>query len=182
MIQAKKRSCTLITNLLVSSFASNKSVLAMTGGSRQKIRHLMRYCFEKCFSSGKVFHSPDLQCVALVLFPDKACFSLLDIGYVFDMGVRLALQAMRREKKVKALQPSPPLYYLWFIGVKPDAQGKGKGSAMMQYLLEDAKKEGRTLVLETSTERNFSFYEGMGFKKYNSLEQPGYVLHFYKQT
>ena len=86
---------------------------------------------------------------------------------------------MSREKKIKKLQPKEPIYYLWFIGVRPAEQNKGRGSDLLQQILQDAKERNRTLCLETSTEKNLPWYQKFGFQLYNQLDF-GYTLFMLK--
>ena len=55
---------------------------------------------------------------------------------------------------------------VFFIGLKPEARGKGIGQNLIQPVLDyaDSKKVGCYLV--SSSSRNISFYERHGFEKY----------------
>jgi GNAT superfamily N-acetyltransferase len=54
--------------------------------------------------------------------------------------------------------------YLEMIGVAPDRQGKGLGSALLAKVLEDAALAGLPLVLVTDRAANLPFYERAGLK------------------
>lgn len=43
----------------------------------------------------------------------------------FSIGIFNVGKAIKREAKIKALQPKQPIYYLLFIAVSPEAQGNG---------------------------------------------------------
>ncbi len=55
--------------------------------------------------------------------------------------------------------PTEKHYYLQFIGVKPDHQGKGLGNALMQSVLKRCDREGCGAYLENTKEANRAFYE-----------------------
>jgi ribosomal protein S18 acetylase RimI-like enzyme len=61
------------------------------------------------------------------------------------------------------VHPTERHYYLQFIGVDPDHQGKGFGNALMQPVLESCDREGCGAYLENTTEPNRFFYERLGF-------------------
>ena len=96
------------------------------------------------------------------------------------IGIGSVNKAMAREERIKKLQPREPLYYLWFIGVDPQEQNRGIGSALLQEIIEDAEAKNRTLCLETSTEKNIPWYLRFGLEIYNELDF-GYKLFFLKR-
>jgi ribosomal protein S18 acetylase RimI-like enzyme len=53
--------------------------------------------------------------------------------------------------------------YLDVIGVDPDQQGRGVGSALMRFGLERAGALGVDAFLETAVEANVPYYERFGF-------------------
>jgi GNAT superfamily N-acetyltransferase len=60
--------------------------------------------------------------------------------------------------------PSRPHYYFRDIGVLPERQGQGLGSALMRPTLERCDREGLPAYLEASTERSAALYERLGFQ------------------
>ncbi len=57
-----------------------------------------------------------------------------------------------------------PHDYLWFLGVHPDAQGRGLGSRLLRSKTERMDAQGRCGFLETATPRNLSLYQRHGFE------------------
>jgi ribosomal protein S18 acetylase RimI-like enzyme len=53
--------------------------------------------------------------------------------------------------------------YLWFLGVTPEAQGRGVGSRLIKAKLDQLDREGAPAFLETASERNVAFYRRHGF-------------------
>jgi GNAT superfamily N-acetyltransferase len=65
---------------------------------------------------------------------------------------------------VESKHPPDPHYYLPFIGVEPEWQGRGFGTALMRPILERCDRERVPAYLEASTPRNRALYERNGFK------------------
>jgi ribosomal protein S18 acetylase RimI-like enzyme len=60
--------------------------------------------------------------------------------------------------------PKSDHYYLQFVGVDPEHQGKGIGAALMKPALEECDREDLGAYLENTKESNLSFYERFGFE------------------
>lgn len=61
------------------------------------------------------------------------------------------------------LDPRDPHVHLGPIGVSPEVQGKGVGSALMARYIEHLKQEGAAGYLETDRPENLAFYKKFGF-------------------
>ncbi|HEV2924279.1 MAG TPA: GNAT family N-acetyltransferase [Solirubrobacteraceae bacterium] len=59
--------------------------------------------------------------------------------------------------------PREPHYYLAFIGVEPEWQGRGLGAAVLAPVLKRCDDERMPAFLEASTPRNRGLYERHGF-------------------
>ncbi|MFC5949570.1 GNAT family N-acetyltransferase [Pseudonocardia lutea] len=59
--------------------------------------------------------------------------------------------------------PHEPHEYLWFLGVRPDRQGLGIGSATMAPVLARADRAGHPAYLEATSPRSRALYERHGF-------------------
>ena len=64
---------------------------------------------------------------------------------------------------VEKHHPTAPHWYLAVLGTEPEGQGKGKGSAVLQPVLERCDRDGEAAYLESSKETNIPFYERHGF-------------------
>ncbi len=60
--------------------------------------------------------------------------------------------------------PTAPHWYLFLLGVEPERQGQGLGSALLRPALERCDRERVGAYLETATERNVTFYRRHGFR------------------
>ncbi|NQX39079.1 Acetyltransferase (GNAT) family protein [Pedobacter steynii] len=188
MIKATKLDKSTVVRILSRSFQDNKSVnyiVRQDSGRLLRIDRLIEYSFLTCMDSGEIFLSEDEQCCALVLFPDRKKVTLnaiwRDLKLIFSVtGLRTVLKVLKRESLIKKQYPSGgELYYIWFVACTPESQGKGKGTRMMRFLLSEALSMKRPVYLETSTERNIRWYEGLGLHVYNQLDL-GYTLYFLK--
>ena len=54
--------------------------------------------------------------------------------------------------------------YLWMIGVAPERQGEGLGSALIASVLDRCDRDGVPAYLEASSERSLGLYERLGFQ------------------
>lgn len=188
MKKATYRDKQLIINILTNPFQTNQSVNYLVQQDNKKIdriRSLMDYSFEMCFTSGEVFLSDDEKACALILYPDQKRTSLksvmLDVKLIFNcIGIANIKKAMSRESKIKSIQPKMALYYLWFIGVDPEFQGSGIGSNLLKDVIAHSEEVNRPIFLETSTLKNLPWYKRWGFEIYHELDL-GYKLFFLKK-
>ncbi|WP_294103368.1 GNAT family N-acetyltransferase [Sphingomonas sp.] len=60
--------------------------------------------------------------------------------------------------------PKHPFWYLHIAGCDPAHQGKGLGKAAVQAGIDRMGGSGLPFYLETATERNIGFYQGLGFR------------------
>ena len=72
-------------------------------------------------------------------------------------------RALRAQIKLDSNHPTEPHYYLPFIGVAPDWQGRGLGAAVMAPILERCDRERMPAYLDATTHRNRALYERLGF-------------------
>jgi ribosomal protein S18 acetylase RimI-like enzyme len=73
---------------------------------------------------------------------------------------------------MNAKHPAETHFYLFSIGVLPEGQGSGTGSALMRAALDRCDREGIAAYLENTNERNMTFYERHGFKMTERVDLP----------
>jgi GNAT superfamily N-acetyltransferase len=66
-----------------------------------------------------------------------------------------------------------PHHYFAHVGVTPEAQGQGLGSALMRPILDRCDREGLPAYLEASSERSAALYERLGFRITRELRVAG---------
>lgn len=123
--------------------------------------------------------------VAIWIPPGRSASSPLDSFRLLPTFARLTGWRRLREASaaVEFLEgrrrhhvPDPHLY-LTALGVDPDAQGRGIGSALLAPVLRRADEEGTPAYLETATARNVLLYERHGFAVVEELVLPRTDVH-----
>ena len=123
----------------------------------------------------------DRNGAAIWIPPGRAASSMLDSLRLFPTFARLtgwnrmreasaAVELLERRRQRHA--PTPH-YYLSALGVDPERQGQGVGSALLAPILRAADAGGTTAYLETATARNVLLYERHGFGVVEELVLPG---------
>jgi len=89
------------------------------------------------------------------------------------VGFRDMPRLLRALALIESNHPKDRHVYLPAIGVDPDWQGKGIGTALLRPMLERCDREGLPAYLEASSERNRACYERNGFTVREELRIPG---------
>lgn len=176
-----------VVDILYNSFMENMSVNFVVKQDKRRearIKTLMEYSYFKGVRFGKIYISKDQKACAIILLPSKEKTTLKsilwDLKLVFKcMGISNVKKVLKRESEIKKHHPNFDFLHLWYIGVDPDFQGQAKGTEMMARIIYDAKELGLPIYLETSNERNFPFYEKLGFKMISEIDNLGYPLKMY---
>ena len=92
---------------------------------------------------------------------------------ITSLGLGDLPRLLRTLSLIEAKHPRERHYYLPVIGVAPEWQGKGIGTALLRPMLERCDREGVPAYLEASSERNRACYERNGFEVTNELQVPG---------
>ncbi|GGB61818.1 MULTISPECIES: GNAT family N-acetyltransferase [Henriciella] len=82
-------------------------------------------------------------------------------------------RGMAAGRAMEKHHPREPHIYLFTIGTRKAARGKGLGKAMMNPVLTAADKEGLPVYLENSNPANYGFYSAFGFKKIDEFSVLG---------
>jgi GNAT superfamily N-acetyltransferase len=69
-------------------------------------------------------------------------------------------------------RPHPPHYYLAFLGVQPESQGKGIGTSLLRPILERCDHDRTPAYLEATSARNSELYSRNGFALIEELAYP----------
>ena len=75
-------------------------------------------------------------------------------------------------RMIEKSHPKEPHYYLAVLGVEPELQGRGFGSALMQPILGRCDRDQVPAYLESSKPRNVVLYERHGFRVVEELRLP----------
>src|ERR1700722_4872533 len=84
---------------------------------------------------------------------------------VFHRHLPRVLRVLAKLESGHPAEPEyPPHYYLAFLGVAPQWQGRGLGAALLAPVLRRCDEDGVPAFLEASTPRNRALYERNGFE------------------
>ena len=139
--------------------------------------------------AGKVFKTEDNLGIMALLLPDSRKLNIWDI---LVSGQLKAPFLMNRESFNRmqfcekhaiathhTVMAGRPHYYIWYLGVEPNAQGKGLGSALIHHVQTLAIQEKKPIYLETHKPTTVAFYEHLGFQLLAENAFPGHPLSFY---
>jgi ribosomal protein S18 acetylase RimI-like enzyme len=85
-------------------------------------------------------------------------------GWTRAIGWRDLLRAQRGVASFEKVHPHERHYYLPFVGVVPESQGRGLGSSLMQPVLERCDRERIPAYLEATSTDSQRCYERLGFE------------------
>ena len=102
--------------------------------------------------------------------PDTSTLALLPaMARVAGLGLPRVLRGVAA---MDAVHPHEAHYYLPYVGVVPEHQGRGLGVALLEPMLERADREGVPAYLEASTEASRRLYLRLGFEDCADLRLP----------
>lgn len=154
------------TDPMVQWMSSDAATRARFCGqfTRVPLRYGLRY--------GRVTESSDAQAVSIWIPPERplSMMGLIRCGMLampFHIGLgpySRFLSANKAMARFHGEYASEPHWYLFAIGVAPELQGRGLGTALIREGLQRADEVGCPSYLETSSERNVPYYERFGFR------------------
>ena len=192
MIRADKIHKQTAIDILADCFENNKTVnwiVKQDSKRKERIRGLIDYSFEACIDSGLTYFTDDFSGVIISnLSTDKLPVleeAYLTLQFVLKVtGIEGVAKTLRREDYIKQYHPQDGEFiYIWFIGLKKNEQGKGLGSSLLQLVIERSEADGIPIYIETSAERNLTFYKKHGFEQYHVSDEDlfGYKLYFLRR-
>jgi ribosomal protein S18 acetylase RimI-like enzyme len=109
---------------------------------------------------------------AAVWMSSKALATISMIDEIRALPTLLHATGLRRFGRLSAARAdmdkhhpmARPHAYLWFLGVTPEAQGHGVGSALLRVANDRLDAAEEPAYLETQTERNVALYLRHGFE------------------
>jgi ribosomal protein S18 acetylase RimI-like enzyme len=192
MITADKTHKERVIEILSECFDGNKTVnyiVKQDEKRKERVRELIDYSFDACVESGQIYLTNDQNAVIICsLSVDKLPIleeAFLTLKFVFKVvGLDGISRILKREKYISSFHPQDEEFiYIWFIGVKNGDQGKGLGSSLLEEVIEVSEQKKTPIYLETSIERNLSFYQKFGFEIHHIAEENvfGYRLYFLRR-
>lgn len=96
-------------------------------------------------------------------FPPPFGFEIVTAWGPLRAGLTRALRFLRVDQEMRSRHPKYPHWYLWFLGVEPDLQGKGLGSELLRSLSARAETDRVPCYLETDKQSSVRLYEKHGY-------------------
>jgi len=133
---------------------------------------------------GEVWGTDHVSAVAVWVPPDSGKMGLgrmLRLGLA-RMPFRLGMAGTRRfMQAISTTEPfhkavHGPHWYLVAVGARPEAQGQGLGSALVEVGTSRADAAGVPCYLETGTQSNIDFYTKRGFDVVGQTDFDGHTL------
>ena len=84
-----------------------------------------------------------------------------------------AVRALHAQGMIERLHLKETHWYVALLGVRPERQGEGLGRALLDPALARADRDRLPTYLETSNERNLTFYGRFGFEVMQEVSIPG---------
>jgi ribosomal protein S18 acetylase RimI-like enzyme len=133
---------------------------------------------------GQVWGNEDVSAVAIWLPPDGTDVSIggmIRAGFgalPLKVGIRGVKRFMRLMSASEPLHKAVdgPHWYLMSVGTRPERQGQGLGSALLEVGTSQADAAGLPCYLETLTDEDVAFYSKRGFEVTGQAEVEGFIL------
>jgi GNAT superfamily N-acetyltransferase len=103
-------------------------------------------------------------------YPEQLRHSLPMVPRYISLFPRDFVRASRAMGKLWEVHPREPHWYLYAVGVVPEATGQGRGSALLEPALQRCDAEGLPAYLEASSEDNARLYARLGFERRDEVE------------
>jgi GNAT superfamily N-acetyltransferase len=134
---------------------------------RDRLRLGMGHVMRSYIASNGAWTNDDLEGVALWAKPGdpkpSAMQQVKDLPTFARSFGRHLPRAMRAFGSAERRRPDDDHWFLEIIGVRPDRQGQGVGSALLRAALTEIDGAGLPAFLVTSNPSNLPFYEQLGF-------------------
>lgn len=177
---ASWRDVRTLTGRLAEAFRDDPLYRWMFGGDaawRRKGRPFFRLLLRVHLRDGRVFTNSDLSGAALWSSPDLPYggpFTQLVLPLHMRRLFAERADAVRWEiGRLNAARPVAPHWYLPVLGVTPECQRTGIGTALLRPVLDRCDKTGYRAYLETSVPDNIPFYGRLGFGVTDEMEVEG---------
>lgn len=147
------------------------------------LRGLFRVLVPADARAGVVLRSSGDESAALWRAPGQAHGGTIEflrtvIPLVATFGTALP-RGLKVQDSIDAHRPKGRFWYLHYVGVRPDHQGKGYGGRIIRAQTAVADAAGLPCWLETATTENVPLYERLGFVTQTEWDVPGGGPHFW---
>ncbi|MHB8329086.1 MAG: GNAT family N-acetyltransferase [Acidimicrobiales bacterium] len=171
-----------LVEVLARAFDDDPVACFMFRGEHRRRRGLRRFFGVQLrhmyLDDGEVWTTPDTAGVAVWAPPTKARPGWRDLWHLSPLVPQLLAMgrslpdAARLLAEVDRSRPKEAHWYLATLGTDPDRQGHGVGSALLRTVLRRVDEQGMGAYLESSKQRNVSFYARHGFAVTGEIQVP----------
>ena len=160
-----------VTRALAQSFYDDPIFAWIAQDAERRLPELERgfdlFARRVWFPHDEAYTTDHLIGAAFWVPPDKWHMSpLAQLGLLPAMAIitrRDLPRLIRLLNVIEAKHPHERHYYLPLVGIAPEWQGRGFGSAIMRPILERCDRDRIPAYLEASSTRNRALYERQGF-------------------
>jgi GNAT superfamily N-acetyltransferase len=156
-----------LARALTSAFADDPVTAWILPDEADRVERLGRFFGEiflprMALGRDELYTDDEVRGVASWTPPGQGETGLIDmLGLLPRMAAlwgRWLPRALKTLSYMESQFPEQPHWHLPFLGVIPESQGKGIGSALMRPILDRCDREGMPAYLEASTPRSRALY------------------------
>ena len=179
----------VVVKVLSESFRNDPHVtwLIEESQNRNKLKILIEYVVDETLSKGEIYLSDDHTAAAMWDSEKSEKVSLRYVSRNLSFLFRVGLKATMRNLKMNALihnqYPKNERYcHLYLIGVLPERQGQGRGSALMDPMIENMGRKSVPIYLETANPTNVEIYKKKGLDVFHTMRCGSNTLYLMKSN
>lgn len=138
-------------------------------GNIAGVEHLFRLQAQRIYAPRGFCYTLGDEGACMWMMPGgNGSFSLADylaftIPTLFKSGPGAVVRGVKTGQAMDKVHPAFAHAYLFSVGVRPRAQGKGLGRRLIQPVLDACDRKGVRAYLENSNPANTGFYASLGF-------------------
>lgn len=186
IIQAGKEDQPALVETLAQAFQTDPAlswILPDAGHRTKALRRLFRTLVPADMRAGVGLRAPGDEAAALWRAPGQAHSGTLEflrivIPLVATFGTALP-RGLKVQASIDAHRPKGRFWYLHYVGVRTEHQGKGHGGRIIRSQTAVADAAGLACWLETATPENVPLYERLGFVTQAEWDVPSGGPHFW---
>lgn len=170
-------------NILTEAFSTDPIMQWVFADQyQQKAPAMFEAITRYCILYGRAFCSSGMEAVALRKLPSDKKFSwwkAFRSGF-FTLPKQMGKEAFKRlmtfddltQKEREKQMGNKGYWYCWCLATKPEKQGQGFGTALMNHTFNLARESGFPCYLETGKPKNQALYEKNGYIKLSEIYLP----------
>ncbi|MEM1106557.1 MAG: GNAT family N-acetyltransferase [Pseudomonadota bacterium] len=173
--RASPRDARAIADITAQAFAEDP-VNRHVFGRPRAILSCMRVLARRIYVPGGHSYSAEGAAAAMWLAPGQSpglggfAQASLAAGMFLHASKGAMGRALALSEKMDAHHPEAPHMYLFTIGTRPEARGRGLARSLMAPVLAACDRAGLPVYLENSNPANTGFYKAQGFQTVTKFE------------